>query len=802
MTDQIWRDVRYALRTLARAPGFTAIAVLTLGLGIGANTAIFSVVNAVLLRPLPYREPAGLVMVNEVHPEGTSNTVSFPNYDDWRRADGPFTSLALHRDASFNLAGRAEPERASGALVSANFFRTLGLSPSAGRYFDDTEDRAGGDDVAVISDALWHRRFAGDPRAVGSTLSVDGRPFAIVGVAAPGFNYPNRAEVWIPVSNDIPDLLDNRGLHAYKVIGRLEQGATLEGATAHFQVMASRLGAEYPATNKGWGVAVTPLQQALVEDVRPTLIVLLGAVGFVLLIASANVANMMLARGTARRRELSIRTALGASRWQVARQLLTESVVLALAGGTLGVLLAAWGVDALLALGPEGLPVGDGIVLDRVVLAFTFVACIATSLVFGLIPAVQAARWNPEVSLRDSGRSSGGVDRQRTRRLLVISQIALALLLLIGTGLMVQSFRRLLAVDAGFDPQRIVSARISLPPVQADSAHAPAFFHELVRRARGLPGVTAAAAVSYLPLGRGGARYRFNVEGRPPVDHAQRPGAEFNVVTPGYFTLMRIPMLEGRDFSERDRWQDPAVVVINRSMAQHYWPGASAIGQRVTFGEPEENAWMTVVGVVADVRQHTLTGVVRPQIYAPQSQTGIEEMALLVGSALPPSSVEPAVKAVVRALDATVPVSDVRSLSEVRSAAVATERFRTTVLATFGLLALALAAIGVYGVISYGVIQRSREIGIRMALGARRAEILRLVVGESMTTVGIGIAAGVLAAVGLSRFITSLLYAVRPHDPATFVAISCLIAAVALAASLVPARRAMRVDPARTLRAE
>ena len=394
-------------------------------------------------------------MVNEVHPEGTSNTVSFPNYDDWRRADGPFTSLALHRSASFNLAGRAEPERATGALVSANFFRTLGIAPSAGRYFDQTEDRAGGDDVAVISDALWHRRFAGDPRIVGTTLSVDGRPFVIVGVAAPGFNYPDRAEVWIPVSNDIPDLLDNRGLHAYAVIGRLEPGAHTGRRDRAFpgHGFAARHGVSRHQQGLGRGRRPAPAgagggraADAASSSWAPS--------GSCCSSPRANVANMMLARGTARRRELSIRTALGASRWQVARQLLTESVVLALAGGTLGVLLAAWGVDALLALGPEGLPVGDGIVLDRVVLGFTFVACIATSLVFGLIPAVQAARWDPEVSLRDSGRSSGGVDRQRTRRLLVISQIALALLLLIGTGLMVQSFRRLLAVDAGFDPQR------------------------------------------------------------------------------------------------------------------------------------------------------------------------------------------------------------------------------------------------------------------------------------------------------------------------------------------------------------
>jgi predicted permease len=484
------------------------------------------------------------------------------------------------------------------------------------------------------------------------------------------------------------------------------------------------------------------------------------------------------------------------------RQLLTESVLLALSGGALGVLLAAWGVDALLAMGTEGLPVADGVVLDRVVLGFACAVSVATSLVFGLLPAVQAARWAPEASLRSGGRGSGGVERQRTRRILVISQIALALLLLIGTGLMVQSFQRLQAVDPGFDPERIVSARLSLPRSDGDTARVLAFYQELVRRAGALPGVTAAAAVSYLPLGREGARYRFNVEGRPPVAPELRPGAEFNVVTPGYFGLMGIPLLRGRDVDARDRWDAPPVVVINQTMATRYWPGESALGKRVTFGEPEEDAWMTVVGVVADVRQRSLTAEPRPQIYGAQTQAGLEEMALLVGSTLPAASLEPALRGTVRAIDPAVPVSDVRALTEVRSASIATERFRTVVLAAFALLALALAAIGVYGVISYGVAQRSREIGIRMALGARRSEILRLVVGESMATVGIGIVAGALAAVGLSRFLASLLYAVRPDDPTTFVAISCLIAAVALAASLVPARRAMRVDPAGTLRAE
>ena len=800
--EQFWRDVRYALRQLVRSPGFTAIAVLTLGLGIGANTAIFSVVNAVLLRALPYEDPSSLVQVSETRPDGSSNVVSYPNFVDWRKDGGAFRSLALFRDLAFNLAGPAEPERIAGALVSADFFRTLGIDPAIGRYFAEGEDRPGSDGVAVISHALWRRRFAAEHDVVGRSLMVDGRTLTVIGVAAAGFSFPERAEIWIPVSHDAAGILDNRGLHGYMVVGRLLPGVSLERATATLQSLASRLGSEYPATNKGWGVLLAPLHDSLVQDVRPTLLILLGAVGFVLLIASANVANMMLARGAARRRELSVRAALGASRWRLVRQLLTESVLLALLGGALGLVLAAWGVDALLALGPEDLPAAQGVVLDRTVLGFTLGISVVTSLVFGLVPAAHAAGRDAEAWLRESGRTSGGVGRQRTRRLLVVAEIALALLLLIGTGLMVQSFRRLQALNPGFNPEGVVSAQLSLPRANSDTARVIGFYQQLVARAGALPGATSAAAVSYLPLGRDGARYRFLVEGQPFLEPQLRPGAEFNVVTPGYFATMEIPLLRGRDLGEQDGWDAPAVVLVNRTLARQFWPGESAVGKRVTLGEPDEGAWMTVVGVVADVSQRSLTTESRPQMYAPHAQVGLEEMALLVRSTMDPAALVPAIRDAVREIDPGVPVSKVQSLTQVRSASIATDRFRTLVLATFSLLALALAAIGVYGVISYGVVQRSREIGIRVALGARRAEILRLVVGESMLTVGIGIAVGLLAAVGLSRFIASLLYAVRPDDPTTFAAISALIAAVALAACVIPARRAMRVDPATTLRSE
>jgi putative ABC transport system permease protein len=530
----------------------------------------------------------------------------------------------------------------------------------------------------------------------------------------------------------------------------------------------------------------------------------MGAVGFVLLIASANVAGMMLARGAARRRELSIRAALGAGRWQLVRQLLTETILLTFLGGILGVVVATWGVDALLSLGPHGLRPTEARILDGAVLAFTFGVCALTSLVFGLLPAVQIARRGGEASLHESGRTTGGLDRQRTRRLLVAGEIALALLLLVGAGLMVQSFRRLLAVDPGFRTASVVSARLSLPRTETDSTRIVGFYHDLVERAEALPGVAAAAAVSYLPLRREGARYSFSVEGQPIAEPQSRPSSHFNVVTPGYFGTLDIPLLQGRDFSERDGWAAPNVVVVNRTLARRFWPGENPVGKRLTFDDqPDEPGdWLTVIGVVGDVRHLSLVDEVMPQIYAPQSQVALPEMALLVRTSLEPASVAPAVRGLVASLDPEVPVSEIQELVQVRDASISTDRFRTLVIGSFGLLALALAVIGVYGVISYGVVQRTREIGIRVALGARRAQILRLVVGEGMATVAGGIAVGLVAAAALSRLLVSLLFQVEPGDPGTFLTIALLITGVAIAACVLPARRALRVDPAATLRDE
>ena len=797
------QDLRYAVRQLTRSPGFTAVAVLTLALGIGANTAIFSVVNAVLLRPLPYPEPSRLVSVAEQRPNGATNVVSYPNFLDWRK-DGALESLALGRTLSFNVSGAAGPERVAGALVSADYFKVLGLPPTIGRYFLEGEDTPGKDGIAVIGHNLWQRRFGGDPGVLDRTLTVDGQALTIVGVAPPGFKYPEETELWTPISRDDPALLEARGLHAYEVIGRLRAGTTLEAATSRLQALAARLAAEYPSSNRGWGVGLAPLHESLVRDLRPTLLLLMSAVGFVLLIASANVAGMMLARGASRRRELAIRAALGAGRWQLARQLLAETALLTFLGGMLGVGFAMWGVDALLSLAPDGLHPTHAAVTDGTVLAFTFGVAALTSLVFGLLPAVQMARRGGEGSLQESGRTTGGVDRQRTRRLLVAGEVALALLLLVGAGLMIQSFRRLLAVHPGFRTANVVSAKLSLPRVGRDTAEVIGFYHDLVDRARALPSVSAAAAVSYLPLKREGARYSFSVEGQPFAEPQQRPSSSFNVVTPGYFSALDIPLLQGRDFTAQDDWDAPTVVVVSRTLARRFWPGENPVGKRLTFDdEPDEPSdWMTVVGVVGDVRHTSLVDEILPQIYAPEAQVGLEEMALLVRTPLDPATLEPAIRSVVASLDPEIPVAEVHEFTQIRDASISTERFRTLLLGAFGVLALGLAIIGVYGVISYGVLQRTREIGIRLALGAQRGEILRLVIREGMVTVAGGILAGLVAGAALSRVLVTLLYEVKPWDPATFASIAVVIAGVALGACVLPARRALRVDPATTLRAE
>jgi putative ABC transport system permease protein len=797
--SSLFQDLRQAVRQLRRAPGFTAVAATTLALGVGANSAIFSVVNAVLLRPLPYRDSADLVRLEEIRPDATRTLAAYPNAADWGTGDGSFDAIAILREQSFNLSGGVA-ERVSGAFVSANFLGVFGVTPALGRPFAPGEGMAGHDAVALVSHALWQRRFGGAPDMVGRIVTVDGRPVTVVGVTPAGFRYPADADLWLPVSRDIPDLLNSRGLHAYEVVGRLNHGVTIEVARTRLAAIVARLGEAYPGSNKGWGVAVDGLQDSLVRPLRPTLLLLIVAVAFVLLIAATNVANMMLARGAGRRHELAIRAALGASRARLVRQLLTESLLLALLGGVLGLLVATWAVSGYLALGPAQLVRQTHPVLDARVMGFALATTVLSSVIFGLAPALLTMERCSGATVRQDAR--GGVDRQRSRRVLVAAEVAFSLLLLVGAGLMTRSLVRLQGVDPGFRGAGVLTARVSVSGSGMDSARVAMFYPELVERVRNLPGVTAAAAVSYLPLGREGAHYRFLVEGRPAVEESLRPAADFYAVTPGYFGTLGVPLLQGRDFGPDDRTQSQQVAVVNATMARRFWPGQSAVGGRFTWDDPSDDSWLTVVGVVTDVKQGALTDAPRPQVYIPASQSGLDEMALLVRAGTPPAELTPAIRETVRGLAPGAPIADFRTLDALRSASLVTDRFRTALLGSFALLALVLAAIGVYGVIAYGVAQRSRELGIRIALGARRSEIVRLVLYDGLAPVTVGVVIGMLGAAGMSRFVRSLLFEVGPLDPPTFVATALALVVVAVAATLVPARRATAVDPAITLRGE
>jgi putative ABC transport system permease protein len=801
--ETLIQDVRYGVRMMRKRPGFTAVVVLTLALGIGANTAIFSVVNAVLLRPLPYRNAERLVWVGGNIRGGTNGaSVSPPDYLDYRAQNTVFEEFAASTSVpnAVNLTGAGEPERLTGSRVTANYFRAFGVEPALGRAFGAEEERAGPAPVAVLSDGLWKRRFGGDPSVVGKTLTLDGKAVTVVGIAPPEFQYPAGAELWLPLDSDDPDM-KIRPAHFLRPIGLLKPGVTIEQARAETDLIARRLEELYPESNKGWSLTLIPLQEQVVGDVRTSLWVLLGAVGFVLLIACANVSNLMLARAAARRRELALRTALGASRWRVARQQLTESVLLALAGGALGLLLAWWGVDVLAALGAGDIPRTRDIGVDGRVLAFTAALSVLTGLAFGLLPALRASRPDLNEVLKDAGRGTSGPGRGRVRAALVVSEIALALTLLAGAGLLVKSFVGLRRVNPGFDPANVLTLRIDLARARyAKPEQAAAFFGELQRRVAALPGVEAAGMVTELPLSGQPNDMYFYVAGRPPQTADQKVTADFRRVNQDYFRAMRIPLLRGRGFTEQEVAGAAGVVVVNETLARNFFPDEDPLGKHlvIDFGKAEE---FEIVGVAGDVRHRSLEGEVYQMMYLPTLRVG--RTNLVVRTTSPdPLALASAVRGEVAAVDRDQPVSAVRTMEEVVSGSVAQQRFRTLLLAAFAGVALLLAGVGIYGVIAYSVTHRTHEIGIRMALGAGAADILKMVVGQGMALALAGVAVGLLAALALTRVLSSLLFGVTATDAATFAAVSLLIAAVALLACLVPARRATKVDPMVALRYE
>jgi putative ABC transport system permease protein len=802
--DSLLQDLRYSLRLLLKNPGFAAVAVLALALGIGANTAIFSVVNAVLLRPLPYTEPDRLMLVISSNPtRGFARfAVSPPDFLDWSAQSRSFEAMAAMDTSPFNLTQGKEPERLRGARVSASFHGIMRAKPALGRDFLPEDDRDGAELVVLISHDLWTRLFASDPGIVGRTVALNGRQRTIIGIMPKGYTFPSRSELWVPLAFEKDDL-NSRGGHYLTVIGRLKPETSMATARAELGTITSQLQKQYPDTNTGWGAIVEPLSEAIVGNVRPALLVLLGSVAFVLLIACANVANLLLARASERQREVAIRLAMGAGRPRLMRQLLTESAVLGLLGGVCGLLIALWGTDLLVAAGQDNLPRFREVSVDGRVLAFTFGLSLLTGLVFGVVPALQASRPNLNETLKEGGRgTTSGRSRSRLRNVLVIGEIALALILLTGAGLMLKSFLRLSSVDPGFRTDHLLTMDVALPDAKyPDDVRQAAFIRQALERLRALPGVESAAAITTMPLGGQMESHSFVIEGRAEQGPSERASANYDAVSAGYFRAMGIPILKGRDVLESDAAGAPRVAIVSETFVKRFFPGEDPIGRRIDINNGPD-AWREIVGVVADVKHQALDEKVRPHVYEPLAQDPATWMTYALRTAGEPLGLATAARQAILAIDSEQPVAEVKTAETLVSESITQPRFAMLLLSVFASVALVLAGLGTYGVLAYTVSQRTHEFGVRMALGARRREVLGLVVRQGLLLAGIGVGIGLLAAVGASRLLSGLLFGVSPTDPLTYAGVALLLCATALLACLVPARRATLVDPMTALRCE
>ena len=797
-------DLRYAFRQLMKSPGFAAVTILTLALGVGACTAIFSVVNAVLLRPLDYPDPARLVVIRETQlPDFPEFSVSPPNYLDWEKQTKSFENLAAYSGSRVNLTGDGEPQQLVGVKATAHYFDVYGIKPALGRTFLPEEDAPGKNHVAVLSYPFWQRVFGGAADVVGRPIQLNGEPYTVVGVAPLGFGIASKVDAWLPMAFDPKETAnDNRGAHYLNVAGRLRPGVTVAQAEAELKVLAAQLAAQYPDSNKGWGIFMMALQDYSVRDVRTVLYTLLGAVGCVLLIACANIANLLLARATARHREISIRAALGASRTRLVRQLLTESVLLALCGGLAGMLLARWGLDALLALAPANLPRVSDIHLDAGVLVFSLALSVLTGLVFGIAPAWLAARADVNEALKQGSRgSTEGGARGRLRSALVVIEVTLALMLLGGAGLLARSFMQLAHVDPGFIPENATLLQLSLPQKKyALPEQQTAFANALLKRVKNLPGVQSAGLTHSMPLVSDYV-LGFNIEGRPAIDPSDLPNTNYYAVTPDYFRAMGIRLVRGRIFSAQDDAKAPRVAIINETLARQHFPNEDPIGKRINITNGPDT-WREIVGIVGDIKQYGVDKATSNQSYEPFAQVPFSSLNVVIRTSGPPAALLGAIRPTVYAVDKDQPIGTIRPLEEIMADSIARQRFAMTLLTVFSLVALIIAAVGIYGVMAYSVVQRTGEFGIRMALGAQQRDVLRLVLVQGGKLVGLGLIIGLAATLAASRAMGSMLFNTSAQDPLTLGTITLVLGAVALLACLLPASRATKVNPIEALRAE
>jgi putative ABC transport system permease protein len=810
LMETLLQDVHYALRTLRKAPGFTCVALLTLGLGIGVNTAIFSVVDGVLLRPLPYEDSSRLIALNETTPKVGTVSVSYPDFLDWREQSRAFSEMAAVCAVGFNLAGVNQPENISGEAVSPNFLSMLGVRPFLGRDFDASEGKAGAAPVVLLSYQLWQSKFGGENSALGRIISLDGRGFTIIGVLPADFRSTDKADVIEPIGvwlTNRPDSTERGSRGDMIVIGRLAAGVSFARARAEMEGIGARLEQAYPSTNDQVGVASRPIREVFVSDIRPAILVLFGAVMFVLLIACANVANLFLMRGAGRTKEIALRMALGASRGRIVRQMLAESFVLAFFGGLLGLALAAAGIQGIGQLIPMDTLAGANVNLNGAVLLFAAGAVVLSALFFGLAPAMQSAKAGVQSKLKDGGRTTaGGAGQNRWRAILAVAEISLALILLVGAGLMMKSLYRLLSVDPGFRSARILTMEMNLRTSQYDKGPGILnFWQQVLDRVRTLPGIENAALGTAIPLTDSHSRADVTIEGMALPKPGSFPHPDTHIVSPAYARTLGVPILQGREFTDLDAENAPRVAMINARMAREYFPQENPVGKRIMFGHPSAKSapkWMTIVGVVGDTRLYGLANPSRLEIYVPFRQSAEGQMSLVVKSAVDPAAIGSAIRGVVAEIDKDQPIFGISTMQQLISNSVSTRRITLILLGLFSTLALVLAAIGIYGVISYSVAQRTHEIGIRMALGAQKKDVLRMILAQGVKIAGTGVVIGMAASFGLTRLMTKLLFSVSAADPLTFAAVAIVLILVAMLACYIPARRTLRVDPMIALRYE